>query len=877
MTVLRLSGDDLQTQHRATLATGTMVTIADRLLVSVVADRSGVAATRKYTLPDLTLVDPEAGPVSVYSRAEPARRLADGWLLDGVLWDDDLRTPKLLVSAGKFQRLALPTAPPGVIQAEPILHGYTLFATPGAAPSPRDLRSERPRYTPHLPNILSFHRTNGRAHLDFRDLAGRVVLRSETLREGVSPLAAFPFRYPDEAHVTTAPHQVFVTYYGHVYVLPAAPQSEMQLPFRIEPRQELLVLPTGQKVAVSYAAANAMKFELELPGLSAGPTLLTSKTGEFELDLTTIEDVLQSTNETNLREGRTREGDFAKWAQTYTEQVRQDFRKLVGRDPTGVPFAISASVRAYGKDLSTAVMQHVYLVEMPFPGLTLAPLAAETAASAPQATTAPAARSVSSAQTPGNVATAAESQNFEPRHTAQAPPSIELPFAVSGIAVSPDGRRAVAWDRGARAAPPPPRHLALIDLTGPAVLAETEIKGQLHDVVLDNEHVFVLSERTISRYSRADLTPNGSVATGSSGGQLQLVATRRLSLGPRARFALADLQPLPNYDHDVHSSEGWLDGRTGFGWMEEGILWNSSLDKPLLLVWPYEFQRVPWQDVLQHSMHEPGEFEPSIGTWHPFATKLRAKLPSPLKGIASADIPATLAIVETGDACELVSYELDTGQRIASVTLGPKVAPPDRGDGGDVKTAPGKYVVRYANRLFVGSLDHLQPQRLPFHIVPRQSRFVLSPDRPTSVQYEAAGARRFRLTSRSLGRRGQLFAAESTTGQFSISLAESLDGIIESSALLAANLPQGRDLNNAQRIESFARPAVGAFQRLSGRKPPGVPLVVAVQVTAEGKDFETAVLRHDYLVIVPPERLEEVLDKKWPDSRDPTKKPKGTE
>jgi hypothetical protein len=94
MQVGRLSADDLRSLDVQSVPIGGLRSIADRFL-SLESD--GVEKPR-YTLPDMKLVPPIlARRVTRFEATPGNRRLADGWLLDGSLWSDDLETCKLLI------------------------------------------------------------------------------------------------------------------------------------------------------------------------------------------------------------------------------------------------------------------------------------------------------------------------------------------------------------------------------------------------------------------------------------------------------------------------------------------------------------------------------------------------------------------------------------------------------------------------------------------------------------------------------------------------------------------------------------------------------------------------------------------------------------
>lgn len=452
--------------------------------------------------------------------------------------------------------------------------------------------------------------------------------------------------------------------------------------------------------------------------------------------------------------------------------------------------------------------------------------------------------------------------------------TIDLPFAAVGLAISADGTKAAVWNRFHRQQEP--QSLAVIDLPDRKLVAQRFLRDSLADVVFGSD-VYVADLRSVRRLSVDRLELLAEHGLRSANKDLMLVGNQRLSVGPWSRLSLPDLVLIDNYDHDVHSPEERLDGRCGFGWMEEGVLWDKSLTKPLLLVWPFEFERVP-QRAPGSGRGEPGPFEATAGAWHPFSSQLSARPDRAVTAIVdSADIAAKLGIFHDAGGTRLGSFRLDNGQLIASIVIAPSDKSSDNSSTIQAAIATGGelFGVLLNGRLIVGPIRALQADNsaVPFHLAPRQSVFVLEADRPTTVRYEAAGATRFHLTRRLPGREGQVLELTSENGEFTLSAAEALDSLVNSAAGLAANLNKGRDLpDNRQRAEFFAGPSRLAFRRLFGRDANGVPLPMTVQVTAERADGATAELQHDFLVEVPLPQLEAAMDAIYPYARDPWRK-----
>lgn len=460
-------------------------------------------------------------------------------------------------------------------------------------------------------------------------------------------------------------------------------------------------------------------------------------------------------------------------------------------------------------------------------------------------------------------------------------PYVESPFPVSGgIDVSEDSRRVVVWGQkvAGTATAVEFQQLGVIDLASRRVVSTRELPMPFSAATLIGDDVYVLRRGQLERLSPETLEQRSEEAATLDRAQTLTVCGK----GHRPwRFDLKSLKRLDDCDLDVHSSEGWLAGPTGFGWISDGVLWNEATGKPKLLLWPYAFRRTSWQHTLRSSPHSAGEITLTSNTWHPCshnptlsrAYSLRNRI---LFTTVSADLPATLAITQDDNAYHLAALSLIGKREIQKVPLVRKPEEPFRDDGlTAIETKDETYVVLFQGKLYTGSLLKLQQAvEEPLHVVPQQSVVLLQPDRPTTVRYESNRAKRFHLESRDLPREGEWFHAESTTGEFTISVTEVLDKLVEAHVELVANLPNVREATNEERLDNYLKPANRAFSRLLGREPEGVPIPVRVFVTAEGDDLEKASIAHDFLVEVPLAEFVVALEKEYPSAPDRREEPK---
>ena len=100
--VIKFTPDDLRELGEEDVASGLVTTFADRYLICL-DPREG---SKRYTLPDMKPVETLPAPRwSIHDPPPVPRQLGDGWLLDGVLWDDNLDKTRLLVEPFGFERV----------------------------------------------------------------------------------------------------------------------------------------------------------------------------------------------------------------------------------------------------------------------------------------------------------------------------------------------------------------------------------------------------------------------------------------------------------------------------------------------------------------------------------------------------------------------------------------------------------------------------------------------------------------------------------------------------------------------------------------------------------------------------------------------------
>lgn len=295
----------------------------------------------RFLLPDLKPV-----PVAITPQTNQfpvAARLGDKWLWDGVIWEPDLTTPRLILFPLLFGMVPKdfnrnPHAEPGAVLVQPAGRFACTF-TSSDTPDLSALRAA-------LPDILP-------------PGASPDVLRTElrgSVRGGIAIQTAF----------------------GKMYVSPFEPLPTVD-EFRFEERQSTLVLATDTPNTVAYSVTGAAKYQLILwvrqpDGLGFDQEFVllnaTSTTGSFEITIPADDKLLsqmqQSASSSAFVGPAAAKSADEDPVRVYTRAILPGFRALLGRAPQGVPLPVYALVFAESADgFQRAGLAHSYLVEVP--------------------------------------------------------------------------------------------------------------------------------------------------------------------------------------------------------------------------------------------------------------------------------------------------------------------------------------------------------------------------------------------------------------------------------------------------------------------------------------------------------------------------------
>ncbi len=834
MPVLQVRLDDLQIIDRFHLQPGTLVA-AGRYLVVTGQERE---APVRYQLPTLDMLPPQSEVFSLMTMTSgfpQTGRLRDGWLMDGVLWNTSDFKPRLILEFSPFQAAAKQR--PVQIPMIPVFRGSHLYSENSRLVDFRGAFDERPQLLPDLLLPVSIKKTE--IHL-----ADPTSTDTATVLLGALKNINVPPSVGEGAKFSSCPNSLQVIRRGELFLRRLDPDDPVlgKPPFQIVPEQTKFLLPLKGMTKIAYSAPEASKYELKLSVSLAGATdeLLTSESGEFKIDLSELSINVSEMFRVPIHNKDSKEPAPSHPALTYTASVTSLFERITGREPNGIPLSVTARVRALGKNLQTAVLEHQFIVEVPFEDCGISDRERRDWADRQKKNQPPPVIRVKRQP----VAEGPEDRDEIKKDVVEVktpPLSLTAPFPVMSASISPDGRHALLTSAGV------PARVAILDLEAMKISAETSVQDTILEGRIGNKSVYVLMQDGVEEWEIEGLKKTREAAFGFSVGQdtrLTFIDGRYLNVaGEIMRLNQPEFEFVKRYAHD--NTPGGLTGPTAFGWLEQGILWDPEWKKPQLMIWPDEFRRTEIRLLVEHS------FSPLGQRWHPFRSRI-ADVHGPGKGfeefVNCLDFPIFARIASGKDGASLHSYDLKTARRLATVQLSTQ-ALPDRPAG--ILFGGGRYLAYAGDTLYSGLTEELSVgAEVPFHIVPVQSTFELSTKSSTQVSYSAAGATRFRLQSHDLLPDRKLVTLESSDGVFELPAALSVEILIRDRSRILRMIQYNEQQTQNTTPTSFEE-SVNAWQRIFGKKPEGVPIPITVTVVAEGNGFETAVLQHEYFVFIP--------------------------
>jgi hypothetical protein len=340
--LVRLNASDLKSQNHVVLPkeASEFIVVGDRYLIAV------NDAVPRYTLPELKAID---SPFQGLRSGEGYGRIREGWLWDGVLWDDALKTPQLLVDPKQFAHAYHHRERVSKFSDIPIrINGTIDFDDRGA---------------------LQFVDANARSrHPDDRDSSPTVHLIPPPL-----DYRFFSFGGISNKKVEWGKDRLAILFNGKVFSVPFSDFPLKEEPaFEIEPVQSTFVLTPTKPTRVSYKAEGATQYSIELRATPNGVEpqfTASSDDGAFTLDLKPFsERLVPAAVEAIIGQNWNVYGEKEKGLERlkqYLEAVASPYRELTKRRPRGVPILIYATVQAQSAAGQQATLHHCYFVEIP--------------------------------------------------------------------------------------------------------------------------------------------------------------------------------------------------------------------------------------------------------------------------------------------------------------------------------------------------------------------------------------------------------------------------------------------------------------------------------------------------------------------------------
>ena len=187
---------------------------------------------------------------------------------------------------------------------------------------------------------------------------------------------------------------------------------------------------------------------------------------------------------------------------------------------------------------------------------------------------------------------------------------------------------------------------------------------------------------------------------------------------------------------------------------------------------------------------------------------------------------------------------------------------PRRHASGYITEGNNRLHVAFLGKLYAVELDRLVQDVPTFRFVEQQDQFVLEAGKRARLVYNAPGATKYHFQlwyqrPHFLDEEPAL-AMESSDGTFELPL-DNMDQYVGWALEAASVRATDRSAEErSDRVQNYLQQITPAYQRLTGRKPRGIPFPIYVSVIAEHEDGQQkAGLAHAYLIEVPQQQIEQ--------------------
>lgn len=435
-----------------------------------------------------------------------------------------------------------------------------------------------------------------------------------------------------------------------------------------------------------------------------------------------------------------------------------------------------------------------------------------------------------------------------------------LPFGVRGGDIAPDGRLGVfsgfnpnREDAEWRSA------LAFVDMEELRILKLVKFSDDA-SVRCGDRLILTSTAKGLTLYDRETLET--------------IPTPPNLRLGMLSNLTLGDVQNLETILLEKPAAEqvadqnlklpDQLDGPTGFGYFDNGVLRDASTGHPLLL------DSSGWLVRPGQNRRLKTSFVPTPGIWHPYRIPSTILRTSRSFGIVGQhwSSPDRFAVKMVDKKLVLHIFALNSQEPLGVAllsetgflhgTTGRKLLDPPGETRSYAPTqtrlfpGPNRVSVTYKSRLFVVQRSELPTPDPPFHIVPLQSVFELPATGSVDVKYEADGALEFQLTIKNQP------DITSNDGRFQLNMTEITPKLIEAYIGKARFVFRNQDRHQYLQ-KAFVLSREG-YKDVFGKETTDVPLRLQIQLVAQNERQKKAYLGHDYVVLVPEETVINALE-----------------
>jgi hypothetical protein len=327
----------------------------------------------------------------------------------------------------------------------------------------------------------------------------------------------------------------------------------------------------------------------------------------------------------------------------------------------------------------------------------------------------------------------------------------------------------------------------------------------------------------------------------------------------------------------------------GDGWYYDGAVFDHTLSKARLLVQPLMSQYPPLLRVTTASVERYERYgDPRAGaTVAAFGVAVQSGLlrrpgsnqhVGQLGGVDSVgliDLPAAVSLSRGSrenpnqagprDRAELVLREMVTGTEVGHIVLFDE--PPDSafqfGGGGVIPgrlaAAPGVVAALVRDRVFVVPTKDLDAGKFPppLHFEVRQSALAIDASAPAKLAHVARGGKgplEFTLGGEMPG-----LTLDAQSGELTFDPAPFVEKaaapLVQQSGQFRQPDASGKQPTFAEGVETYRKMMGERVERLTGRKPAGIPVLVPVSVIARDQEQQTASLDYCVVLEVPAERV----------------------